>query len=902
MASSILRVDVSANSRDFQLVALEPGLPMLDQQSVNSNTLLKWLGEMTAEPERQGDSVRFYVRDQTGGRPEEIECLPATEDDLQGPLRKELEEIQERLGKVKPDNSTEEALHRIVTDSFEVLVSEEGINEREASFFKYRVGREPWRLTWCWGYQRRDAQPAPVMICTDPKCGLLFLRRPGQSAECPGCSEASAILIGGRRRTRVPLMVSALLLLLLFGGLAWFFGQPKLVVTPGEYAGRAGSKHQFVVNRTSLFGLINDDVSADAIPVSQDRGVVDFLPYSTTAKLKSQGRTVVVFRHDGLITDVVVSVGVPENPVRMWIDPESISLAVGGTIKPKVMGEYSDGEKADLSDSVVWEVLPDGILRVNNGYLEGVAEGTEDVVVTYRATPNDELVEALTIATVTPVVYDSLDLSVRPMPLALGQGGEIQLDGVVEGGKKHSLINSSQVTWTLDPPELAKVEGESVGQYLVGQQVGTGTLTATFGYTVEETSVDADGKETKVQAPKTVTASIDIEIAPSTLTELVVSPEAVEMYVGSTTDLAVQGPETTYTITSDDPAVVEIFGETQMLVGKSAGITTVTVTQGDLTKEVTVTVKDDFLANVESIRIDPEVITVEVNESKLFAVIGRMKDGTELPISADYLELKRVPISDYASVDKSLLTVSGLADTAGAALTMHLGVVGRDDLLAAGNVVVNEGFGLALLERGFKEYGPIDGFVPQTVMIGGAKVVVRETPGGGVQVVNFPTDHIPYDIRVGDVLPEFKTIRGFRRRMVEILNGDGGTFTVQRGGDTVSLTALGGNPFESIKVEGPYAGSEPTDFTVAVDIIASAGSAGLQYRAYAHGSTPPETWSDAATTVDGQSIVASFRSGDILRGPPRKRYVLAIESRKGGAVQKHLFAFVLESKVRPEGE
>lgn len=66
MTEPFMRVDVSQTSRDFQPVALEPGLPVLDRSNSNGQTLRKWLGAYVAEPERVADRVSFFVRNEEG--------------------------------------------------------------------------------------------------------------------------------------------------------------------------------------------------------------------------------------------------------------------------------------------------------------------------------------------------------------------------------------------------------------------------------------------------------------------------------------------------------------------------------------------------------------------------------------------------------------------------------------------------------------------------------------------------------------------------------------------------------------------------------------------------------------------------------------------------------------------
>ena len=121
MATRFVRVDLSDEARDFRPFALEPGVPMLDRSNANAKILFRWLGGMVAEPEWEGDSVDFYVRDDRGGRLEEVVCQPASEADLRGPLQGELATLKERIDTAKPETATERAVKKMLRRSFQQL-------------------------------------------------------------------------------------------------------------------------------------------------------------------------------------------------------------------------------------------------------------------------------------------------------------------------------------------------------------------------------------------------------------------------------------------------------------------------------------------------------------------------------------------------------------------------------------------------------------------------------------------------------------------------------------------------------------------------------------------------------------------------------------------------------------
>ena len=110
MARRFVRVDLSDGARDFRPVAIEPGVAVLDRPGATAKILFKWLGGMVAEPEWRGDRVDFFVRDDHGGRLEEVVCQPASSEDLQGLLKDDMALLSERLEKAKADSSTERAV------------------------------------------------------------------------------------------------------------------------------------------------------------------------------------------------------------------------------------------------------------------------------------------------------------------------------------------------------------------------------------------------------------------------------------------------------------------------------------------------------------------------------------------------------------------------------------------------------------------------------------------------------------------------------------------------------------------------------------------------------------------------------------------------------------------------
>jgi hypothetical protein len=368
MAERFVRVDLSSDARDFRPIAVEPGVPLLDRSNANARILFKWLGGLVADPEWGAESVSFFVRDDHGGRLEEAVCTPAGDDDLKCPLQEDMKALADRIAKVKPENSTERAVHKIVSLSLASLTENENRADRDNYFFKYRDVLGRWRLVWCWGYQRVDVEPAATVVCTDAACGLLFVRRPGQRPKCPSCE--AALVTGTKKKRTSPrrgLLLGLLLLLLVCLLVYWLLTRDRLVASPANLTCRAGSRIEFQVKKGGLFG--RKDVSRQAVAFTADPRVVRFDRFGAKATARSPGKTLVHFHLGDKSTSATVTVGPAENPKTIAIEPELVELGIGTTARLKLTAEYDDGAAADLTEAAEWVPKNDGVVFAHGGFL-----------------------------------------------------------------------------------------------------------------------------------------------------------------------------------------------------------------------------------------------------------------------------------------------------------------------------------------------------------------------------------------------------------------------------------------------------------------------------------------------------------------------------------------------------
>lgn len=645
MATRFVRIDLSNRSRDFRPVAVEPGLPLLDPGNSNARIVFRWLGGLAAEPEWEGESVNFFARDDHGGRLEDAICLPASGDDLRGCLKDDVELLRERLRQAAPETATERAVHRLLSAQFEDLVENEHRTDHDSFVFRYKDVQGRWRLVWCWGYQRVDQEPASAVICTDVDCGLLFVRRPGQSPKCPSCEALLASKKKKRRPRKMSLLLGLLLFLLGAGLVYWWLNSDRLVATPETWSGPAGSRIELDVQKTGLFS--RQDVGRYVVAVADDPRVIRFDPFGMMATARSPGRTFVTLHYGSLKSTVTFQVGPPEQPDEITIEPESVELGIGTTARLKLIGHYPGGVELDLTETAQWEPKDDGVIFAMGGFLEGLAEGESQVTVRYRANAESEELEATAGVVVSKFAIKSMEMEVDPDPVSVGRASRLRIDVISEAGRNYSVLGSSRLSTEVQPPHVAAVSGAD----LRGAHPGHGRLAATFD---ERISAEVE---------------FDVNVGPG-LDSLVVAPAKLGMVVGEVTDLSIASPSAApIRVTSSDPKVVEI-GRDNRLIGRGEGAATVEVTQAADTRTVEVAVSR---ADILSIAVRPASVVVPVDHSAPVRVMGRIEVAAEgedgeksyrnVELAPDLIECDRAPSPQYADFDRRTLELHGLLPT-----------------------------------------------------------------------------------------------------------------------------------------------------------------------------------------------------------------------------------------------
>ena len=662
-----LHIDLSPKAEDFSDAALQLGSAVLDDKNANCYALIRWLGPLVAEPERSGGRVNFYMRDERGARVPDATCTVVAEADLDGELKKDFDEILSKLKTATPKNSNERYVHSYAMDEMAALRSEPRKKERRFYFMKWRDAKKKWHLIWCPGFRRRDDRPAVPVICTS-KCQLYFLNRTTTAPRCPECHGTKTLI----KPPRFPLgaVVAVLLVIGAMAGAGWWFANNRpgdrvaktaehaLAVTPETWSGPVGGKVEFTVKRPGPKGQADEDVTATARPLVDDSRILGFESFGLTAQAKSPGRTSVTFVVGELTRKIDITVEPPTNPKELVLEPAKLEVAIDAQVAWKLQGRFADGRVVDLTSAAEWSSRADDPFFVDHGLVRGLEAGEGKLLARYRATPESEYMSAEIPVAVAEKPFKSLELSVSPANLQVGQMAEVAVTAVADDGGRHTVTGTEKLGLEATPVANATIEGHR----LRALSPGTAKLSAKF---------------------KGLTANLDVTLlaADGGADMLTVHPKTLTLRVGEIADVqVVASANPPYRLVSSVPMQVEVSGRSR-LIGRAVGEGEVQIVQGEKSVKLAVKV---VAANFTAMAIDPPRVSVPVDDSKPLRVVAESAEGPRAEIAPDQLQWVTLPRPEMVQLDRQGLRLKGMQQTdEPEELAVKFG-----DLLAKGQVEV----------------------------------------------------------------------------------------------------------------------------------------------------------------------------------------------------------------------
>ena len=188
MVTAFVRIDLPDRSPDFQRLALEPGVPLLDRGHTTARLLRVWLGRFVGEPDWvDSQTLQFFLNDEQGRRVTATDLRLATSRDLAGSLRGEFQALREKLAQIQPRGRTEQTVVNMLRERLATLEKLPEHAFSDGALFRYRDAQRKWRLVWCWGFQRSESKIVRPALCVKPDCRRVYLVRNTGEPKCPKC-------------------------------------------------------------------------------------------------------------------------------------------------------------------------------------------------------------------------------------------------------------------------------------------------------------------------------------------------------------------------------------------------------------------------------------------------------------------------------------------------------------------------------------------------------------------------------------------------------------------------------------------------------------------------------------------------------------------------------------------
>lgn len=464
MTNPFMRVDISQNSRDFQPVVLEPGLPLLDRSNSNGQTLRKWLGTLVAEPERTGDRVAFYARDDESRRIDSVFCVPITEKDLAGELSKDFRELQQRIGSVKAQSATEQLIYRAVSEQIRGLADENSVRDRRICLFKFRDGRNKLHLVWAPGYRRRDNEPATPLVCTNPTCSHLFLQRGDSIQKCHICQavgRASNVEKQPHRyiSTLGRLVACACLVALGFGGTLWWRKQPEnqnIAKQPDQTVLPASKQEP---GKLVSLRLISGQGASMTIPLGAE-----------FSEWKVEG-----VANDGTATDV-------SKAVTLVVDNDPANSALTNSLLRPSKDQGLDREGDQGMVSVV----------IRGGCIVGINPGESTVHAVYGGLRTES---GLKVDVTRNLDVDEIRVIPASVNLVVGECVSLKAIGFKSGNSIGDITSRGEVDWQTADETCVAVDGPQITAGKAGLTKLTAVIGSLTSKPIKASVVDSDPAE-----------------------------------------------------------------------------------------------------------------------------------------------------------------------------------------------------------------------------------------------------------------------------------------------------------------------------------------------------------------------------------------------------------------------
>ena len=378
----------------------------------------------------------------------------------------------------------------------------------------------------------------------------------------------------------------------------------------------------------------------------------------TVATVDAQGEVTARMNGETRITvtsgnlSAVVTVNVAQNANQIVVTPESVLLSAIGESIVVTVTVFDANDMEILDADLTWTSDDPAVATVDaEGVITARMNGETRVSVTHG--------ELSTAVTVT-VEQNAGQIVVMPESVTLSAIGESIVVSVSVFDANAMEILDADLTWTSDDPAVATVDAEGV---ITARMNGETRVTITYGDLSTSVSVTVAQRAARI-----VVAPEKVQL--TSIGEMV----EITVIVFDANDVKIPGTDLTWT--SDDPSVASVDDQ-GVVTAHMSGETLVTVTSGNLSTSVTVTVE----LQTNRIVVSPE--------SVYLTSIGEMIQLTASVRDADEMEIPGVGLT-LTSEDPAVASVDGQG-----VVTAHMNgetriIVSWEELEASVSVVVSQ--------------------------------------------------------------------------------------------------------------------------------------------------------------------------------------------------------------------
>ena len=382
--------------------------------------------------------------------------------------------------------------------------------------------------------------------------------------------------------------------------------------------------HPFITQQFHAMGTFSDEITRDiTLEVAwASKNVMVATVGSTSGLVRaiSEGKTEIIAEYEGKMasSDIMVNDGTLKE-IQIYPDDENAVIVKGFNKKFQAIGIYTDETLQDITEQVVWESEHNEIAKVSNvpglkGVTEAKAVGSTRIIVKMGD------VEKSIYINVSQAELDQIRVFPQNKTIPVYSQEQFQARAIFSDLTEEDITD--QVLWISDEPKVAAFFDEDIHKGLLSSESpGMTTIRAMY---------------------QGLTGATFLTVSDASLESIIVEPLNISVPMGGMHQFKASGifsDENRYDITDkvdwtvSNVGVARISNDTPnkgLVNTVSIGTAYVRATFKNVTGYADLTVRS---ADLLSIRITPENISIELGASKQFQATGYYTDNAIVDIT-----------------------------------------------------------------------------------------------------------------------------------------------------------------------------------------------------------------------------------------------------------------------------